>query len=124
MGWSCYSCGTKNPNSADECQKCGGTVAAPSNFYIGWVFGGAIFFLVVYIAGTLAGGVLVDSMNVFVRVADSSADGGDVVRLLKALTLDEGGAGLTNILTTVALSDGAPDLLAGAVRSPSSALAL
>jgi hypothetical protein len=60
MGWSCYSCGTKNPNSADQCQKCGGTVAAPRSFYIGWIFGGGMFFLVTYIAGTLAGGVLVE----------------------------------------------------------------
>lgn len=60
MGWKCYSCGTKNPNSADMCQKCGGTVAAPRDFYVGWIFGGAIFFLVFYIAGTMAGGVLVE----------------------------------------------------------------
>jgi len=60
MTWACYSCGTKNPNSADQCQKCGGTVAAPRSFYVGWIFGGGIFFLVFYLAGTLAGGVLVE----------------------------------------------------------------
>jgi len=60
MGWACYSCGTKNPNSADQCQKCGGTVAAPSSFYVGWIFGGGIFFFVFYLAGTMAGGVLVE----------------------------------------------------------------
>ena len=57
MAWTCYSCGTKNPKSADVCTSCGGTVAAPSSFYIHWIFGGAVFFFVFYMAGTLAGGV-------------------------------------------------------------------
>ncbi|HUT77922.1 MAG TPA: hypothetical protein VM285_09565 [Polyangia bacterium] len=61
MAWTCYSCGIKNTNSADQCVKCGGTVAAPRSFYIQWVFGGAIFFFVVYLAGVLAGGVLVEA---------------------------------------------------------------
>jgi hypothetical protein len=61
MAWTCYSCGTKNNNSADQCVKCGGTVAAPRSFYIQWVFGGAIFFFVTYLAGVLAGGVLVEA---------------------------------------------------------------
>jgi len=59
MAWSCYSCNTKIPNSVDQCPKCGGTVAAPRSFYIQWVFGGAIFFFIAYLAGTLAGGTLV-----------------------------------------------------------------
>ena len=62
MAWTCYSCGTKNPNSADQCQKCGGTVAAPRSFYIIWIFGGAVFFFITYLAGVLAGGVLVESV--------------------------------------------------------------
>ncbi|MFO8071824.1 MAG: hypothetical protein R6V85_08110 [Polyangia bacterium] len=60
MAWTCYSCGTKNPNSADQCQSCGGTVAAPRSFYVHWIFGGAVFFFVTYLAGTLAGGTLVE----------------------------------------------------------------
>jgi hypothetical protein len=59
MAWSCYSCQTKIPNSVDQCPKCGGTVAAPRSFYLQWVFGGAIFFFITYLAGTLAGGTLV-----------------------------------------------------------------
>jgi hypothetical protein len=62
MAWTCYSCGTKNNNSADQCVKCGGTVAAPRSFYLQWVFGGAVFFLIFYLAGVLAGGVLVETM--------------------------------------------------------------
>jgi hypothetical protein len=62
MAWTCYSCGAKNPGSADQCLKCGGTVAAPRSFYVQWVFGGAIFFFVTYLAGVLAGGVLVEAV--------------------------------------------------------------
>jgi len=61
MAWKCYSCGNANPNDADVCQKCGGTVAAPKSFYVVWIFGGAIAFFLVYLAGTLAGGVLVEA---------------------------------------------------------------
>jgi len=61
MAWKCYSCGTNNPNDADVCQKCGGTVAAPKSFYVHWIFGGAVFFFIVYLAGTMAGGVLVEA---------------------------------------------------------------
>ncbi len=61
MAWKCYSCGTSNPNDADMCQKCGGTVAAPKSFYVVWIFGGAVFFFIVYLAGTLAGGTLVEA---------------------------------------------------------------
>jgi hypothetical protein len=60
MAWTCYSCGTKNPNSAAECQKCGGTVAAPRSFYIQWIFGGALFFVIFYLVGTFIGGILVE----------------------------------------------------------------
>jgi hypothetical protein len=64
MAWTCYSCGVKNPRSADVCQKCGGSVAAPANFYAQWIFGGAVFFLVFYVTGTFAGGVLIESVAV------------------------------------------------------------
>ncbi len=60
MAWACYSCGTKNSNSLDACQKCGGNVAAPRNFYLHWVFGGAAFFLITYLLGVFVGGVLVE----------------------------------------------------------------
>ncbi len=60
MAWTCYSCGTKNSNKADACSKCGGNTAAPSSFYIQWVFGGAVFFLVTYLAGVFIGGTLVE----------------------------------------------------------------
>lgn len=69
MPWKCYSCETSNPNSADVCQKCGGTVAAPARFYGQWVLGGAVFFLIVYLAGVLAGGVLIES---YVRPTDEA----------------------------------------------------
>ena len=59
MAWNCYSCGTKNPNSADTCSKCGGNVAAPKSFYVTWVFGGAFIFAAFYMIGTFAGGVVV-----------------------------------------------------------------
>lgn len=62
MSWTCYSCSHVNPNSADTCQKCGGTVAAPSNFYIQWVLGGALFFLITYILGTFVGATLIEFM--------------------------------------------------------------
>ncbi len=62
MSWTCYSCSHVNPNSADTCQECGGTVAAPRNFYIQWVFGGALFFLVTYILGTFVGATLIEFM--------------------------------------------------------------
>ncbi len=64
MAWTCYSCGVKNPKTADVCQKCGGSVAAPANFYVQWIFGGAVFFLIFYITGTFAGGVLIESVAV------------------------------------------------------------
>ncbi len=60
MPWKCYNCGTKNLNSEDACSNCGGNVAAPKSFYIHWVFGGAAFFLVVYIIGVFVGGTLVE----------------------------------------------------------------
>ena len=60
MPWRCYTCGTKNPNSADTCKECGGNVAAPSKFYLHWVFGSAVFFFVVYMAGTFFGGTLLE----------------------------------------------------------------
>jgi hypothetical protein len=59
MAWKCYSCGTKNPNSADTCSKCGGNVAAPRSFYVGWVIGGGLIFALLYLVGTFAGGVVV-----------------------------------------------------------------
>ena len=59
MAWKCYSCGTKNPNKADTCAKCGGNVAAPKSFYLTWVIGGGVFFTVFYLIGTFAGGVVV-----------------------------------------------------------------
>ena len=59
MAWKCYSCGTKNPNRADTCSKCGGNVAAPRSFYLTWVFGGGIIFCLFYLIGTFAGGVVV-----------------------------------------------------------------
>jgi ribosomal protein L40E len=59
MAWKCYSCGTKNPNSADSCSKCGGNVAAPKSFYVGWVFGGGVIFAIFYLIGTFAGGVVI-----------------------------------------------------------------
>jgi hypothetical protein len=51
------------PNSADTCSKCGGNVAAPRAFYLGWVFGGGVIFLICYMIGTFAGGVIVESMS-------------------------------------------------------------
>ena len=62
MAWKCYSCGTKNPNSADTCSKCGGNVAAPKSFYIGWVIGGGFIFALFYLVGTFAGGVVIAAM--------------------------------------------------------------
>jgi hypothetical protein len=62
MAWKCYSCGTKNPNSADTCSKCGGNVAAPKSFYIGWVIGGGFIFALFYMVGTFAGGVVVAAL--------------------------------------------------------------
>ncbi len=69
MPWKCYSCETKNPNSRDECKNCGGNVAAPRSFYIHWVFGGGIFFLVTYLVGIFVGGTLVE-----VAVAPADAE--------------------------------------------------
>lgn len=63
MAWKCYSCGTKNPNRADTCSKCGGNVAAPKSFYIGWVFGGGVIFALFYLVGTFAGGVVVAAIS-------------------------------------------------------------
>jgi hypothetical protein len=62
MAWNCYSCGTKNPNSSDTCSKCGGNVAAPKSFYMGWVFGGGVIFALFYMVGTFAGGVVVAAL--------------------------------------------------------------
>lgn len=59
MPWICYSCGAKNPNSAEACVKCGNTTAAPASFYVHWVFGGAIFFVLFYLGGIFLGGTLV-----------------------------------------------------------------
>jgi hypothetical protein len=63
MGWKCYSCGTENSNKEAMCTKCGNTVAAPSSFYVHWIFGAAMFFMVFYLAGTMAGGVLVEAIS-------------------------------------------------------------
>jgi hypothetical protein len=60
MAWTCYTCGTKNSNSADTCKSCGGNTAAPSSFYISWVFGGTVIFLIMYLSGTLIGGTLIE----------------------------------------------------------------
>ena len=60
MAWSCYSCGTKNSNKEDTCSNCGGNVAAPRSFYVHWIFGGMIFFLVAYVVGAFVGGTLVE----------------------------------------------------------------
>jgi len=62
MSWTCYNCSEKIPNSADVCPKCGGTVAAPSSFYVHWIFGAAAFFFIFYLTGTLAGGVIIESV--------------------------------------------------------------
>ncbi|MDD5308422.1 MAG: hypothetical protein PHU25_13960 [Deltaproteobacteria bacterium] len=58
MSWACYSCGTVNPNSVSECKKCGGVTAAPSKFYPAWALGGAVLFLLAYIAAMVVGGVV------------------------------------------------------------------
>ena len=63
MAWKCYSCGTKNPNSSDTCSKCGGNVAAPKSFYVGWVLGGGVIFALFYLVGTFAGGVVVSMIT-------------------------------------------------------------
>jgi hypothetical protein len=55
MPWICYSCGAKNPNSAGQCRKCGGTQAAPRKFYVHWVFGAAVFFFLFYIGSVYMG---------------------------------------------------------------------
>ncbi|MCP4604104.1 MAG: hypothetical protein GY847_26875 [Proteobacteria bacterium] len=68
MSWTCYSCGTKNPNKADACENCGGNVAAPRSFYVHWIFGGAAFFFVTYLIGAFLGGTLVE-----VKVAPTDA---------------------------------------------------
>ncbi|MCU0664902.1 MAG: hypothetical protein MUC50_21580 [Myxococcota bacterium] len=60
MSWTCYSCGTKNPGSADQCTNCGGTTAAPRSFYLHWVFGGALFFLITYAIGSIVGATLLE----------------------------------------------------------------
>ncbi len=62
MSWKCYSCGTENDNKNTECLNCGNTVAAPKNFYYAWIIGSALFFMVFFMAGTMAGGVLVESV--------------------------------------------------------------
>jgi hypothetical protein len=95
MAWNCYSCGTKNPNSADQCLKCGGTVAAPRSFYVQWVFGGAVFFFVVYLAGVLAGGVLVEAVvtpedgAVLAEVNANLADGAGAYKSLETVEPDK-----------------------------------
>ncbi len=68
MSWICYTCETQNPNNLDACKKCGGNTAAPKNFYLHWVFGGAVFFLVTYLAGIFIGGTLIE-----VKVAPTDA---------------------------------------------------
>ena len=81
MSWQCYSCGTKNPNSADTCSQCGGNVAAPSKFYLHWVFGSALFFIAVYMAGTFFGGILLEvaaSPTESEIIAHAKADGAKV----------------------------------------------
>lgn len=60
MSWICYSCGAKNPGSADTCKSCGGTTAAPRSFYLHWVFGGALFFLITYTVGSIVGSTLLE----------------------------------------------------------------
>lgn len=60
MAWTCYSCGAKNPDSADTCKSCGGTTAAPRSFYLPWVFGGALFFLITYSVGSIVGATLLE----------------------------------------------------------------
>ncbi len=87
MSWTCYSCETKNPNSADACSKCGGNVAAPSNFYLQWVFGGAAFFFVTYLAGVFIGGTLVEfkvspsDPEIFAMAKTQGAEVGSVMEL-------------------------------------------
>ncbi len=63
MSWFCYSCQAKNPNSADTCVKCGGTVALPKKFYVQWVFGSAVFFMATFILGSYLGGILMTLSN-------------------------------------------------------------
>lgn len=60
MAWTCYTCGTKISNKEDTCPKCGGNTAAPQSFYIHWIFGGMLFFLVAYVVGAFVGGTLVE----------------------------------------------------------------
>jgi hypothetical protein len=62
MSWKCYSCGTINSNEDAACKKCGNMMAAPSNFYAHWIFGAAIVFMISYMTGTMAGGVLIESI--------------------------------------------------------------
>ena len=62
MGWKCYSCGTENSKEDAVCKNCGNTVAAPKSFYSVWILGSAFFFMVFYMAGTMAGGVLVEAV--------------------------------------------------------------
>ena len=62
MAWKCYSCGTDNSNKDAVCTKCGNTVAAPRRFYSNWIWGAALFFFIFYLAGTMAGGVIVEAV--------------------------------------------------------------
>ena len=95
MAWNCYSCGNKNPDSADSCAKCGGTVAAPRSFYVQWVFGGAIFFFITYLAGVLAGGVLVEAVvspedkAVLAEVNAKLAEGAEACKSLETVEPDK-----------------------------------
>ncbi len=59
MYWTCKSCGTKNPENAKACGKCGGTTDAPRKFYAGSIFGAAVVFILMYVVGTSVGGTLV-----------------------------------------------------------------
>lgn len=62
MSWKCYSCGEENANEDAVCKSCGNTVAAPKNFYSIWILGAALFFMIFFMAGTMAGGVLVEAI--------------------------------------------------------------
>jgi hypothetical protein len=60
MPWTCKSCGTKNPDNAPKCGKCGDKTGAPLKFYTSMIFGGGVVFFLMYIIGTFIGGTLVE----------------------------------------------------------------
>ena len=59
MSWRCKQCGEENEAGRDVCE-CGLRRAPERRFYLNWVFVTAVFFLVVYMAGTFFGSTLVD----------------------------------------------------------------